>query len=47
MGFLSALFGPPETVVRPVHVDDQNFKAEVRHSPIPVLLDVWGPGCAP
>ena len=47
MGFLSKLFGPKEPEVWPVHVDDENFKAEVTHSPIPVLLDVWGPGCAP
>lgn len=47
MGFLSKLFGPAEPEVWPVHVDDGNFKAEVTRSPIPVLLDVWGPGCAP
>ncbi len=47
MGFLSKLFGPAEPKVRPVHVDDDNFVAEVRRSKLPVLLDVWGPSCAP
>jgi thioredoxin-like negative regulator of GroEL len=47
MSFLSKLFGPKEPEVWPVHVDDENFKAEVTRSPLPVLLDVWGPGCAP
>lgn len=47
MGFLSKLFGPKEPEVWPVHVDDENFKAEVSRSREPVLLDVWGPGCAP
>ena len=47
MGFFSKMFGPKAPEVWPVHVDDDNFKAEVTHSPIPVLLDVWGPGCAP
>ena len=47
MGFLSKLFGPKQPEVWPVHIDDENFKAEVTRSPIPVLLDVWGPGCAP
>ena len=47
MGLFSKLFGPREPEVWPVHVDDDNFKAEVTRSPIPVLLDVWGPGCAP
>ena len=47
MSFLSKLFGPKEPEVWPVHVDDDNFKAEVTRSQLPVLLDVWGPGCAP
>jgi thioredoxin 1 len=47
MGFLSKLFGPAEPQVWPVHVDDDNFVAEVRRSSLPVLLDVWGPSCAP
>lgn len=47
MNFLSKLFGPKEPEVWPVHVDDENFKAEVLRSSEPVMLDVWGPGCAP
>lgn len=47
MGFLSKLFGPKEPEVWPVHVDDETFKAEISHSALPVLLDVWGPNCAP
>jgi thioredoxin 1 len=47
MGFFAKLFGPAEPKVWPVHVDDDNFVAEVRRSSLPVLLDVWGPMCAP
>jgi thioredoxin-like negative regulator of GroEL len=47
MGFFAKLFGPPEPKVWPVHIDDDNFKAEIRRSPVPVLLDVWSPTCAP
>jgi thioredoxin 1 len=47
MGFFAKLFGPAEPKVWPVHVDDNNFAAEVRRSSLPVLLDVWGPMCAP
>ncbi|MGM0597819.1 MAG: thioredoxin family protein [Myxococcota bacterium] len=31
----------------PVAVDDSNFKEEVQNSDLPVLLDLWGPGCTP
>lgn len=47
MGFFSKLFGPKEPEVWPVHIDDENFKAEITRSSEPVMLDVWGPGCAP
>jgi thioredoxin 1 len=47
MGIFAKLFGPPEEKVWPVHIDDNNFKAEVRRSSLPVVLDVWGPSCAP
>lgn len=46
MGFFSKLLGiTPKKP--PVHVDDESFDAEVRRSPLPVLLDVWGPNCGP
>ncbi len=47
MGLLTKIFGPAETKVWPVHIDDQNFVTEVRRSSLPALLDVWSPGCAP
>jgi thioredoxin-like negative regulator of GroEL len=47
MGFFAKLFGSAETKVWPVHVDDDNFTAEVRRSSLPVLLDVWSPSCSP
>jgi len=47
MGLLSRLFGPGTPKVMPVHVNDANFVAEVSRSDIPVVLDVWGPGCGP
>jgi thioredoxin 1 len=47
MGLFAKLFGPAEPKVWPVHVDDDNFATEVRRSSLPVLLDVWGPACAP
>jgi thioredoxin 1 len=30
-----------------LQVTDENFDAEVRESRIPVLIDFWGPRCAP
>jgi thioredoxin len=47
MGFLSRLFGPGAPKAMPVHVDDDNFVAEVRRSELPVVLDIWSPGCGP
>ena len=44
MGLISSLFGAKKM---PIHVDDATFTAEVTQSDIPVLLDVWSPGCAP
>ena len=46
MGLLSRLFGGDPKAM-PVHVDDSNFEREVLRSDLPVMLDVWGPGCVP
>lgn len=46
MGFFSKLLGiTPKK--QPVHIDDSNFEREVMQSKEPVILDVWGPNCAP
>ncbi|MGE0784093.1 MAG: thioredoxin family protein [Sandaracinaceae bacterium] len=46
MGFFSKLLGiTPKK--QPVHIDDETFTKEVLQSKIPVILDVWGPNCAP
>ena len=47
MGLLSRLFGPSTPRVMPVHVDDASFATEVGRSELPVVLDVWSPGCGP
>lgn len=47
MGLLAKLFGPRAPRVQPVHVTGQNYLAEVARSGLPVVLDVWSPGCGP
>ncbi len=47
MGLLSKLFGPRAPRVHPAHVDDGTFAAEVLRSELPVVVDVWSPGCGP
>jgi thioredoxin len=47
MGLFARLFGPAAPKVQPVHVDDENFIREVARSELPVVLDVWSPGCGP
>jgi len=31
----------------PIEITDQNFATEVGKSDVPVLIDVWSPGCQP
>ena len=31
----------------PIALDDDNYHAEVMRSDVPVLVDVWSPGCQP
>ena len=47
MGLMSwlGLDAGPER--EPVALNDKNFHQEVFGSKVPVLVDVWGPGCAP
>jgi len=45
MGILQKLFGRDK--VLPTSVNDTNFRTEVLDHDGPLLLDVWGPGCAP
>jgi thioredoxin-like negative regulator of GroEL len=47
MGLLSSLFSPKPPPAMPVHVDARNFAREVLRSDLPVVLDIWGPGCSP
>lgn len=47
MGWLSKVLGPRAPRVQPAHVDDESFLDEVVRSGLPVVLDVWSPGCGP
>ncbi len=47
MGILAKLFGPRAPRVQPTHLDNASFAAEVLRSELPVLVDVWSPGCGP
>jgi thioredoxin 2 len=31
----------------PIEVDEQDFNRQVRHSDVPVLVDLWAPWCGP
>jgi thioredoxin 1 len=46
MGWLSKIFGGGGKL-QPLSVNDENFESEILGSDVPVLLDVWGPNCAP
>ena len=47
MGLLAKFLGPKAPRVQPVHVTDDNFIQVVARSELPVVLDVWSPGCGP
>ncbi len=47
MGLLASLLGPKPPRVQPLHVDDESFVEVVARAKLPVLLDVWSPGCGP
>lgn len=47
MGLIAKLFGPRSPRVQPTHLDDGNFAVEVLRSSLPVVVDVWSPGCGP
>ncbi|GMU61836.1 MAG: hypothetical protein AMXMBFR34_35990 [Myxococcaceae bacterium] len=47
MGWLTKLLGLTSEPHHVVSVSDENFKSEVLHSDVPVLLDVWSDGCGP
>ena len=46
MGFFAKLFGLTRKKM-PTSVDDESFSKVVLQSEIPVILDIWGPNCAP
>ena len=47
MGLLSWLGLESEPVEDPISLNDQNFAHEVGEAKLPVLIDVWSPGCGP
>jgi thioredoxin 1 len=47
MGLLSRILGSSAPRVQPAHLTDENFVAEVLRSDLPVVVDVWSPGCGP
>jgi thioredoxin-like negative regulator of GroEL len=46
MSLLGRIFGSTPKKL-PFNVTDATFEREVLASPLPVLLDVWGPSCGP
>ena len=47
MGLLKWLGFDGACEKEPIFLNDKNFAAEVRKSPIPVMVDIWSNGCAP
>lgn len=46
MGLLKWL-GLADDKQEPIALDDANFHKEVMRSEVPVLVDIWSPGCGP
>lgn len=47
MGILDKLFGAAPQVLPTSVRDMKSFVREVEESPVPVIVDVWGPSCGP
>lgn len=47
MGLLDKLFGATPQVLPTSVRDVKAFEREVEESPIPVIVDIWGPSCGP
>ena len=47
MSWLKKLVGLEQEPLPVISVNDENFRAEVLESDVPVLLDIWSPTCAP
>jgi thioredoxin 1 len=47
MGWFTKLLGLEAEAHEVVSLTDENFRAEVLDSPVPVLVDVWSQGCGP
>jgi thioredoxin-like negative regulator of GroEL len=46
VALLEKLFGITKKKA-PLRITDESFERDVLGSPLPVLLDVWGPSCGP
>lgn len=46
MGLIEKLFGSSKGV-KPLETSDETFETDVLNSDLPVMLDLWSPGCMP